>query len=58
MRNYTFCGTILEQVQPVSYLGITTSKVLGMPKRNFWNFPLKLNKLCVQLYDLDWNMPT
>ena len=55
LRKYVFCGSELDQIDSVSYLGVSltnslkwsqhvssisgkASKVLGLLKRNFWNF--------------------
>ena len=64
MRKYEFYGSTLEQVQSVSYLGITinkmkwlehisnvmskASKTHGMAKRNFWNCPKILECLILK----------
>ena len=61
-RVYSFCGVKLEQVESMSYLGVTfnddlkwsnhvstisskASRVLGMMKRNLWNFPKKVKEI-------------
>ena len=66
-KRYLFCGVELDQVEEISYLGITftsklkwnhhvssvaskATKVLGVMRRNLWNFPKKVRENSIQIH--------